>query len=141
MEMMNRFFVVIFGIYILGCSSQTVIEKEQIPIYWSGKNEFARKVESSILSPKEAQNVVYEWKIKNESKVATFDTSELIVGDYYYFAPLSKIMGPLLGYYVHRNTGQLEFRTSDFYIKNTKSIPANIFDSIEILEPGKLENK
>jgi len=118
----------------------------QIEVEWISSKAFDQKEEYFLITSEEAYEIILKWEENNESKILSWDEPQLIVEDYYYFPPFEKIMSSLTGYYVNGNTGELEFRISDYNIRSSfwgtpNRIPANIFDSIEILEPGKLENK
>jgi hypothetical protein len=135
---------------ILICLTLQGCKSNELEVFWKSSKNYEPKIKEFILNPEEAFRVAFNWDEDedNESRIRIMDNSAyLIIDDHYYFSELSKIREPLTGYYVDGYTGQLEFRTSEYIISDymlgwqPDTIPADIFDSVEVLIEGEVRRE
>ena len=156
--MKNFLIILVFLFFLGGCS---FLGDGDIPVYFDGTGEFSKKINTYLINSKEAFEIVEKSKepsfkvirqgealgflvdvdipapLDQESHLWLKKEPYLIIGDYYFFVPLSKMYPRLSGYYLNGYTGRLEFRVSEDIISGrTKFISKDIFTKIEVLSEG-----
>ena len=103
-----------------GCRTPAGVESQNSKVVWRGTTSYDKLVITLPITPAEA----YE-RAKQEADhigyIILFPEAEILVGKWYWFGKAGKIDIPLTGFYVHGETGAVEFRRSTKSIKPEKA--------------------
>jgi len=112
-------------------NQQGVFIQEKEMIYREGTVAYQMQKKSFLLGDEEAFVKLGEFHKTRKLHPGFF---HFIIGDYYFYDPSGphKIEVPFSGYYIHGNSGKVEYREAQ-KIRKGKYVPRSFYKKVEIL--------